>query len=306
VRKKRVVFSPALTHNNIMEYSNSPEQHKQYLLIKKALAYLQVHQQQQPALADLAAMLHTSPGHLQRVFQNWAGVTPKQFLSHLTRQAALGRLQTGATIFTAALASGLSGSSRLHDLSINTTALTPGQVRTAGRGIDIEWGFVQSPFGDCLLAWTDRGLNFLGFASSLNKKHLFAQLQQQWHAATFYQNTTQAEIWKQQIFAESESKPIKLWLSGSPFQLKVWEALLQIPANANVSYADLAQGIGKPGAARAIGSALAKNPIAYLIPCHRVIRKMGVIGDYRWGSEVKMALLGYENCQFERSTSPRG
>lgn len=278
-----------------MKYSNSEITQKHYQTITKALHYLKDRQLEQPSLDELADQLQMSPAYLQRVFQGWAGVSPKQFLSHLTRDAAIKRLKTGATVFDAAIDSGLSGSSRLHDLLIQSDAITPGQARNAGKNLDIEWGFYASPFGITLLAWTDRGLAFLGFSTIRGKQYALEQLQQQWPLARLVENAAKVALWGERVFNRSSDQPLSVWLSGSPFQLKVWEALLKIPAHANVTYGDLAAAAGNPKAARAIGTAVGRNPISLLIPCHRVIRKMGVIGEYRWGSEVKMSILAYEN-----------
>ncbi len=295
MRKKRVVYATGITQNAAMNNTNSETSQKHYQTVTKALHYLKDRQLEQPSLEQLAGQLQLSPAYLQRVFQSWAGVSPKQFLSHLTREAALERLKTGATVFDAALDSGLSGSGRLHDLLIHTDAITPGQARKAGKDLQIQWGFFESPFGKTLLAWTDRGLAFLGFSSIRGKQHAINELQLQWPLATLSENPVEAEVWGMQIFNRDPDKPLPVWLSGSPFQLKVWEALLKIPVQANVSYADLAIAAGKPKAARAIGTAVGRNPISLLIPCHRVIRKMGVIGEYRWGTEIKMSILAREN-----------
>ena len=281
-----------------MSYVNT-ESDQHYQLITRALHYLQDRQLQQPSLQQLALHLEISSAHLQRIFQSWAGVSPKQFLQHLTRRAALKRLQDGATVFEAALDSGLSGSGRLHDLLIQIDAITPGQARRAGAGIEIFWGIYSSPFGATLLAWTQRGLSFLAFCDIHGQQHSLSQLQQQWPQAKLMENQHEAKQWGQRIFSNKPNKALPLWLNGSPFQLQVWRALLEIPANTNVSYGNIATAIGKPKAARAIGTAVGRNPISLLIPCHRVIRKMGVIGKYRWGSEIKMALLGSEGIQSE-------
>ncbi len=290
-----------IAQNSCMNNLNSESNSKHYQIVAKAMHYLKDKQLEQPSLGQLADHMNMSPTYLQRVFQSWAGISPKQFLSHLTRQAALQRLQTGATVFDAAIDSGLSSSSRLHDLLIQTDAITPGQARQAGKDLTIHWGFFNSPFGTTILAWTSRGLAFLGFSEIKGKTHSIMQLQQQWPLAILIENSPEAQHWGEKIF-NTETKPaLPVWLYGSPFQLKVWQALLKIPETVNVSYADLATAAGNPKAARAIGTAVGRNPISLLIPCHRVIRKMGVIGDYRWGSEIKMSILGYENTRKETS-----
>ena len=235
-----------------------------------------------------------SPFHLQRVFQQWAGVSPKQFLGQLTRSAALRRLQQGDTVLDAAFEAGLSGPGRLHDLVISTESVTPGEVRTQGAGINFKYGFGETPFGRALLGWCDRGITFLAFTSTRGDDEALAEFEQQWQAANLTLDDKSAASKLEQIFTPSGHKNLKLWLRGSPFQLKVWQALLLIPENHCISYGHLADLIGKQGASRAVGSAVGANPIAWLIPCHRVIRAVGGLGGYRWGLETKQAILGRE------------
>ncbi len=235
-----------------------------------------------------------SPHHLQRTFQKWAGVSPKQFLKSLTRNAALERLKTGSSVLDAALESGLSGPGRLHDLMISTDALTPGEIRQHGQGVQLDYGFGETLFGQALIAWTPRGINFLGFSGENGAELTLATLQEQWAKANFRESSTAAQKQLDTIFSGSNDKPLALWLRGSPFQLKVWEALLEIPDGTHSSYGQLAARIGQPGAARAVGTAVGSNPVAWIIPCHRVIRKMGELGGYRWGGYTKQAMIGYE------------
>ena len=235
-----------------------------------------------------------SPHHLQRTFQTWAGVSPKQFLKSLTRNAALDRLKKGSSVLDASLEAGLSGPGRLHDLLISTDALTPGEIRQHGEGVQLDYGFGNTLFGKALVAWTSRGVNFLGFCEENGAESTLAALQEQWANATFRENPAAAQRWLDRIFSGSNDKPIPLWLRGSPFQLKVWEALLEIPEGTHSSYGQLAARIGHPGAARAVGSAIGSNPVSWIIPCHRVIRQMGEMGGYRWGGFTKCAMIGYE------------
>ena len=235
-----------------------------------------------------------SPHHLQRTFQTWAGVSPKQFLKALTRNAALERLKNGSSVLDAALESGLSGPGRLHDLMISTDALTPGEIRKHGQGVALDYGFGETLFGQALIAWTPRGVNFLGFSEESGAELTLATLQEQWANANFREDSTAAQGQLDVIFSGSNDKPIPLWLRGSPFQLKVWEALLEIPEGTHSTYGQLATRIGHPGAARAVGTAIGSNPVAWIIPCHRVIRKMGELGGYRWGGYTKQAMIGYE------------
>ena len=252
------------------------------------------HQAEQPGLADLSAALGVSQYHLQRTFQDWAGVSPKQFLKSLTRKAALARLFDGLSVLDTALSAGLSGPSRLHDLLISTDALTPGEVRKRGQGVTLQYGFGETPFGKALIAWSPRGVSFLGFCMETGPSRSLAVLKDQWCDADFSENAAAAQNWLNSIFEGSSEKPIAVWLRGTPFQLKVWEALLAIPEGTHFTYGQLAHQVGKPGAARAVGTAVGGNPIAFLIPCHRVIRQAGELGGYRWGELTKKALIGYE------------
>ena len=235
-----------------------------------------------------------SPHHLQRTFQAWAGVSPKQFLKSLTRNAALDRLKKGSSVLDASLEAGLSGPGRLHDLLISTDALTPGEIRKHGAGVQLDYGFGETLFGTALIAWTSRGANFLGFCEQNGTEFTLATLQEQWANAQFRKNPAAAQVWLDRIFSGSNDKPIPLWLRGSPFQLKVWQALLEIPEGTHSTYGRLAARIGHPGAARAVGTAIGSNPISWIIPCHRVIRQMGEMGGYRWGGFTKRAMIGFE------------
>ena len=267
---------------------------KHFDLVARALAWIVENQAAQPRLDLIADALGTSPYHLQRVFQAWAGVSPKQFLKYLTRESALERLAAGESVLEAALASGLSGPGRLHDLLITTDALTPGEARRRGAGVELAYGFGSSPFGDALVAWNPRGITFLGFCNTLGRDGAMGDLSARWPDATLSGNDEEAGRRLSSIFDEAGSEPTALWLRGSPFQLKVWEALLAIPEGAFASYGDVAKMAGCPGAARAVGSAVGGNPVAWLIPCHRVIRSVGELGGYHWGAATKYAMTGYE------------
>jgi AraC family transcriptional regulator of adaptative response/methylated-DNA-[protein]-cysteine methyltransferase len=270
------------------------KQNRHYLLVANALHWLHEHQAEQPGLADLARELQVSQHHLQRTFQAWAGVSPKQFLKALTRQAATERLKRGASVLDATLHSGLSGPGRLHDLTVTTEALTPGEIRNRGMGVDIHYGFGETPFGEALVAWTNRGINFLGFSGELGANRTLQDLQDRWRQARFASNPTDAEAWLSRIFDCEHAHTLPLWLRGSPFQLKVWEALLAIPEGSHASYGQIAKLIGQPGASRAVGSAVGSNPVAWIIPCHRVIRQVGQLGSYHWGDVTKQAMIGFE------------
>jgi AraC family transcriptional regulator of adaptative response/methylated-DNA-[protein]-cysteine methyltransferase len=262
--------------------------------VSETIRWLADHQYEQPDLETVSSAMEVSPYHLQRTFQAWAGVSPKQFLKSLTRKSAIERLSEGRSVLDTAFESGLSGPGRLHDLMITTEALTPGEIRKQAGGVNLDYGVGESPFGQALVSWTPRGLNFLGFCDETGAGHVLSSLQAQWRDATFTKNASAAQHWLDQVFEGSREKPLPLWLRGSPFQLKVWEALLTIPEGKHTTYGRLAADIGNPAAARAVGTAVGRNPLAWIIPCHRVIRQVGELGGYRWGGHTKSAMIGYE------------
>ncbi len=231
---------------------------------------------------------------MQRLFQAWAGVSPKQFLKYLTKNHALERLQAGQTVFDAAMSSGLSGPGRLHDLLISTQAMTPGEAKRKGLGVEVQYGYGATPFGEALLAWTDKGICFLGFSHVEGKKYAWTHFRQQWPDALLTEDQSVAKRRLLQIFSRPEHEPLKVWLRGSPFQLRIWEALLALPSGIHCTYGQLASLTGNAKASRAAGTAIGRNPVSWLIPCHRVINSIGTLGGYRWGLHTKQAMIGYE------------
>ena len=276
------------------------ERNKHYQLISETIRFVAENQASQPSLELLSEKMRVSPHHLQRVFQNWAGVSPKQFLKFLTRQAALERLESGNSVLESALDAGLSGPGRLHDLLISTEAMTPGEIKKRGEGVELDYGFGETPFGTALVAWTKRGLNFLGFCDEIGAVQSLASLKSQWPNSGFTEQPEDAQRWLDTIFDNRNGTPIRLWLRGSPFQLKVWQALLAIPDGTHATYGQLASHIGHHGASRAVGTAIGSNPVSWIIPCHRVIQKVGDTGGYRWGGLTKKALIGYEVASVTR------
>jgi AraC family transcriptional regulator of adaptative response/methylated-DNA-[protein]-cysteine methyltransferase len=276
------------------------DNNKHFDLIARALTWISVNQFEQPELSDLSRELGVSPHHLQRVFQEWAGVSPKQFLKSITRSAALGRLAAGESVLDAAIASGLSGPGRLHDLMVSSDALTPGEIRRRGRDVCISHGFGDSLFGQALIAWSQRGIIFLGFCGAKSRDQVYTELVGRYAEAEYQLEPDTAQNWLDRVFSDAKDQPIPVWLRGSPFQLKVWEALLAIPEGTNVTYGQVAKLIGSPGASQAVGNAVGSNPISWIIPCHRVIRQLGEMGGYRWGTATKSAMIGWE------STHPGG
>jgi AraC family transcriptional regulator of adaptative response/methylated-DNA-[protein]-cysteine methyltransferase len=274
-----------------------------YARIEKALAYIADRVEDQPELDDVAATIGLSPFHFQRLFTRWVGVSPKKFLQYLTLERAKESLIASASVLDAAHDSGLSGPSRLHDLFMAHEAVTPGEFKQRGLGLAISYGWAESPFGDCLILTTPRGICGLAFAAEGGRAAALADMRSRWPAAGFVADEKQIARLGRAIFAprHGDSDPLKLVLYGSPFQIKVWEALLRIPQGALVSYDGLAAAIGAVGAARAVGSAVGDNPISFLIPCHRVIRKSGVISHYHWGRPRKLAMIGWEAAQREQA-----
>ena len=265
-----------------------------YQLIADSLHWLCRNQQDQPSLEELAQHVGFSPHYLQRIFQEWAGVSPKQFLKHLTKAQAMERLRQGRTVLDSALSAGLSGPGRLHDLLITTQAITPGEAKRTGLGVGMEYGYGMTPFGEALIAWTDRGISFLGFCHEEGRHHTWTQFSQQWPDADLSEDSELAIGKLTEIFTEKEQHKLKVWLRGSPFQLQVWEALLSVPPGTHCTYGQLASFSGHAGANRATGSAIGRNPVSWLIPCHRVITSLGTLGGYRWGTNTKQAIIGYE------------
>jgi AraC family transcriptional regulator of adaptative response/methylated-DNA-[protein]-cysteine methyltransferase len=269
-----------------------------YQLIADALHWLCENQQDQPGLQALAAHVGLSPHYLQRLFQDWAGVSPKQFLKYLTKAQALERLRQGQSVLDSALCSGLSGPGRLHDLLITTEAITPGEAKQKGLGVEMSYGYGLTPFGEALLAWTDRGVCFLGFCHEQGRQRTWEHFNGQWPDANLSEHHLQATTKLADIFTENEQNKLKIWLRGSPFQLHIWEALLSIPPGTHCTYGQLASFSGHAGASRATGSAIGRNPVSWIIPCHRVINSLGVLGGYRWGTNTKQAIIGYEAARY--------
>lgn len=268
-----------------------------YELVAQAIRYLEGQATAQPSLADVAGHIGVSPFHLQRVFTRWAGVSPKRFLQYLTVEHAKRLLDESRPVLDAAYAAGLSGPGRLHDLFVTVEAVTPGEYRARGEGLAIWYGRHESPFGDCLLAATERGVCGLSFLNGGGWDAALANLAERWPGAELSEQPEVTQPLADRIFGQAQpdpTRPLALLLKGTNFQLKVWEALLRIPPGTVCTYGDIARITGAPSAVRAVGGAVGANAVAYLIPCHRVIRSSGAIGGYRWGDIRKHAMLGWE------------
>lgn len=273
------------------------ENSRAYTRIARAIQYLSAHRHDQPGLAELGAQVGLSESHLQREFSRWAGVSPKQFLQYLTKEDAKRRLRD-ESVMHAALASGLSGAGRLHDLMITCEGVTPGEYRNRGEGLVISYGAHSSPFGPCLIAATERGICKLAFFDDARElESLERELTTEWEAASIVEDPGATGAIADRVFgdiAPGDGGSLRLLLRGSPFQLRVWEALLSIPEGRLASYRQVAELIGRPSSVRAVASAIARNDIAYLVPCHRVIRSNGDFSQYRWGRDRKQVIIGWE------------
>jgi AraC family transcriptional regulator, regulatory protein of adaptative response / methylated-DNA-[protein]-cysteine methyltransferase len=268
-----------------------------YCRIEKAILFLEENYQQQPTLGEVAESVNLSEFHLQRLFRRWAGISPKRFIQFLTLEHAKRLLDGAHNILDATYDSGLSSPGRLHDLFVNVEAMTPGEFKARGAGLEIHYGFHPTPFGECLLCVTERGICALGFVAEGGRNENLRDFQSRWPEAQWVENSTLTRPYIKRIFGGEKPnghRPLTLVLHGTNFQIKVWEALLRIPAGAVVPYEDLASAVCSAKAARAVGSAVGRNPIAFLIPCHRVIRKAGGIGGYHWGAARKRAILSWE------------
>jgi AraC family transcriptional regulator, regulatory protein of adaptative response / methylated-DNA-[protein]-cysteine methyltransferase len=270
-----------------------------YAIVEKAIEFIDAHRKAQPPLGSIAAAVNLSEFHLQRLFSRWVGISPKRFLQFLTKEHAKKLLQKSKNLLDVTYDAGLSGPGRLHDLFVHCEAVTPGDYKLKGKGLNIRYGFAFSPFGPCMIASTDRGICALEFVRERTGACMVQSLKNQWPDADLVEDDAHIDSLAQNIFPAapwSGPAPLHLYVKGTNFQIKVWEALLAIPFGAAVTYQAVADHIGSPGATRAVGTAIGKNPIAYIIPCHRVIRKMGDFGNYAGGRARKIALIGWESA----------
>jgi AraC family transcriptional regulator, regulatory protein of adaptative response / methylated-DNA-[protein]-cysteine methyltransferase len=272
-----------------------------YERIAAAIDYIRNNFKAQPNLDEVAAAMHLSPFHFQRLFTEWAGVSPKKFLQYISIAHARTLLKDkGATLFETAFETGLSGTGRLHDLFVNIEGMTPGEYKNGGAALTINYSYAETPFGNMLIASTTKGICYMAFAD--DETLALAELQHIFPNAQYRQMTDILQQSALQIFSHdwNNHDKIKLHLKGTDFQLKVWEALLKIPTGKLASYGSIAAQLQAPSASRAVGSAVGDNPIAFLIPCHRVIQSSGALGQYHWGSTRKAAMIGWEAAQVNR------
>ncbi len=272
-----------------------------YERIAEAINYINTHVQQQPALEDVAAHLDLSPFHFQRLFSRWTGVSPKRYLQTLTVERAKQLLLESGSLLEVSESLGLSSGSRLYDHFVQLEAVTPGEYKKSGVGLHINYAVQPSPFGDVFIAVTPRGICKLAFIDDGNIDSHLAVLAATWPQAVIREDCASTAPMVASMFGEQTTmdRPLSLYVSGTNFQISVWKALLQIPFGKIASYSQVARAIGNPRAARAVGTANARNPVAFLIPCHRVIQQNGNIGEYHWGKTRKHAMHAWESARYE-------
>ena len=287
--------------------AGGPAAPPEFRRIARAIEFVAANVRQQPSLADMAAAANWSEYHFAREFRRWTGISPKQWLQQLSLAAAKQALDDERSVLQAALDAGLSGPGRLHDLFVTLEAVTPGEYKSRGHGMTMRCGTAQSPFGAALVVRSDRGIVFLAFADEDGSFDGFEDFRATWRDASWIQDDAGAQqiadtIWRA---APRADRKLTLWVHGSNFQLQVWRALLAAGQDRTLSYAALAESIGRKSASRAVGSAVGANPVAWLIPCHHVLRANGALGGYRWGLERKRAMLAWELARSVRNASRR-
>jgi len=280
---------------------------RDYDAVRNAIVFLTENWADHPDLETLAAHLRMSPAHCQKLFKRWCGLSPKEFLQAITLDRARSLLSSSANVLECALDVGLSGGGRLHDLFVDHEAMTPGDYKRRGAGLDIFYGFHPSPFGETLILATERGVAGLAFINDdigQTRSEALMDMTRRWPQATYTEASDKTEHWVQRIFDTTSwtpQQPIRLILIGTDFEIRVWETLLKIPMGHAVSYSDIAHHIGKPTASRAVGSAVGRNPISFVVPCHRVVRTNGSLGGYHWGLTRKRAIIGWETGQLNNA-----
>jgi AraC family transcriptional regulator of adaptative response/methylated-DNA-[protein]-cysteine methyltransferase len=278
--------------------ATTEQQALNYRRIEAAIRYLEQNFAHQPALEEIAEAVHVSPFHFQRMFTEWAGISAKRFLQFLTVDFLKERLRHTASLADAAAQAGLSSPARVSELFIALEAVTPAEYLRSGLGMPLQYGFGDTPFGRALLGVTGRGICWLSFLSTdADQRNELEKMKRFWNGAVFQEDTAAAETLLSRIFGGTGTQPLHVWVKGTNFQVKVWQALLNLPFGDVTTYQHIAQGMANPRALQAVGSAVGANHIAYLIPCHRVIRKGGRWGDYRWTSARKKCIVGWEMAQ---------
>ncbi len=272
----------------------APDQGYHYQVIRRAIEAID--QSEAPQSLDaLAAATGMSPAHFQRLFSAWAGVSPKRFQQYLALGHAKALLREKFTTLDAAAGAGLSGTGRLHDLFIRWEAMSPGDFASGGAGLRMAHATLDTPFGEALVFGTDRGISGIGFTAEMGRDAVWHDMTARWPGAQFHEDTALLRPWAEAAFGQAGE--MRVQMIGAPFQIKVWEALLRIPTGQVSTYGEIARSIGSPRAVRAVGTAVGRNPVSWLIPCHRVLRSTGGLGGYHWGTPVKRAMLAWESAQ---------
>ena len=283
-----------MTNNPVSDYSR----------VERAIRFLDAHRESQPTLAQVARQVGLSESHFQRLFTRWAGISPKRFIQHQTAEVLKTLIRSDKSILDASFEAGLSGPGRAHDLILNAEAVTPGDLARAGEGLMIAYGFHNTPFGECLIATTSHGICHLAFTGPVTRQQALDRVKHDWPRATLRADQSGTARSAAQAFpapGERATPGLSIHVKGTNFQLKVWRALLAVPDGGVTTYGALAAAIDEPDASRAVGNAVGRNPISWLIPCHRVLRSTGALGGYAWGPDRKRVMLALERVQRESS-----
>ncbi|WP_201837235.1 methylated-DNA--[protein]-cysteine S-methyltransferase [Microvirga zambiensis] len=276
------------------------EPHSDYERVRRIIAFISERWREQPSLEAIADHVGLSTTHVHHLFRRWAGLSPKAFLQALTLDNAKALLSDSASVLDATYEVGLSGPARLHDLFVTHEAMTPGDYKAAGAGLVMRYGFHPSPFGEAVLIATDRGLAGLGFVDDGDRQAALADLTRRWPKASYVEDEAATATLARRVFNPSqwqEEQPLRVVLIGTDFEVRVWQTLLRIPRDRATTYSDIARHIGKPAACRAVGAAVGKNPVSFVVPCHRVLGRSGALTGYHWGLTRKQAILGWEAGQ---------
>jgi AraC family transcriptional regulator of adaptative response/methylated-DNA-[protein]-cysteine methyltransferase len=273
-----------------------------YARMARVIGWMAAHHQAQPSVGEVAAVAGLSEAHFSRLFRRWAGISPRRYIAELTLGDAKAALRSSSSVEAAAWDSGLSGPGRLHDLFVSLEAMTPGQYRARGRGLELGFGFGATPFGDAMMVRSERGIVALRFVTGRGRDEDIAALRDAWPHAMLEPDAGIAQAIGELFSPVAPRGGVRLAPPGTAFQHQVWRALLDLASGAATSYGDIARAVGRPGASRAVGSAVGANPVAWLIPCHRVLRASGELGGYRWGQDRKRMMLAWERCH----TAARG
>ena len=271
-----------------------------YDVVRRAIGHIRGHWREQPEIEAIAEAAGVTPTELHHLFRRWAGLTPKAFLQALTLDGARQLLRDSASVLDATYEVGLSGPGRLHDLFVTHEAMSPGEWKSGGEGLTVRFGFHPSPFGSALVMATERGLAGLAFADPGEERAALADMKRRWPRATYVEDSARTAVVAKRIFDPTQwqqSQPLRVVLIGTDWEVRVWEALMQIPMGRLVTYSDIAGKVRSPAAARAVGAAVGKNPVSFVVPCHRVVGKSGELTGYHWGITRKRAMLGWEAGQ---------